>query len=450
MRIFALSGCGPTKLLVLSFLFAIISLAAPQHTGAQSGVSETPLCKVLGDPHSYDHKYVKVRGTIRLSYQDFTLHASDCTTKPDIWLMFAGDVATPTDSTAGDTERTPGANVVFAGSSFALTKDDNFLKLFSLITARSDKNPLYRVTATLTGGFFAAGSSLLNSGGTKLTSAYGHLNCCNLLLITSVSNVESDPAASAEVEGAVVSESGEPIAGVTVISKTPTPQPQRRTATTDSEGHFHFDYPGQVLQFRKDDLRPHSDLLDLSAGSFRVVLHDSKASDWTIQTCTDTQMKQKRIGSDLLFELPSGAKMRKEGKRAPFTYYITYANDIAGLKISTDAQSADAEVRADWLLSVSTDERWIKDASGKVMGIDSQGLWANNNRWRHATFHGQAAAQYATTATTATFYNQVIASACVSPNASPAPPSATSPTPPSSAPPAAAPPATAPPAAPKP
>lgn len=414
------------RLLALSFLFSTILSLTPGLTSAQSAVPEIPLCKVLSDPRTYDHKYVKVRGTVRLGYQDFTLHAGDCTTKPDIWLMFAGDVATPTESTWEDTERTPGANVVFAGTSFPLTKDDNFHKLFSLITARRDKNPLYRVTATLTGGFFASGSSLLNSGGTKLTSAYGHLNCCNLLLITSVSDVESDPPANTEVDGAVYSESGEPIAGVTVINKTPTPQPQQRTATTDAEGHFHFAYPGQILQFRKDDLRPHSELLDLNASTFRIVLHDSKASDWTITKCTGAQLSQKRIGADLLFELPSGAKLRKEGKKAPITYYITYVTDAAGLRIATDPQSTDAAPRADWLLTVSTDERWIKDAAGKVIGIDSQGLWANNNRWRHATFHNQAAAQYATTAATATFYNEVISSACDSSPASAAPPPAPS------------------------
>ncbi|HUJ81886.1 MAG TPA: hypothetical protein VLW83_08380, partial [Candidatus Acidoferrales bacterium] len=195
------------KFLFFSFLLLTILLSAGK-ASAQSETPETPLCTVLKDPRAYDHKYVKVRGTIRLGYQDFTLHSSDCITKPDIWLMFAGDVATPTESTAGDTERTPNQNIVFAGSSFALTKDDNFLKLFALITARNDKNPLYRVTATLTGGFFAAGSKLLTSGGTKLTSAYGHLNCCNLLLITAVSDVESDPPASSAVDGQVVSESG--------------------------------------------------------------------------------------------------------------------------------------------------------------------------------------------------------------------------------------------------
>jgi hypothetical protein len=405
-----LASRSKTLLLILFMISAVLAL--PRTARGQSGTEETPLCTVLKDPLAYDHKYVKVRGTIRLGYQDFTLHAADCSTKPDIWLMFAGDVATPTESTSDDTERTPGANIVFAGSSFSLTKDDNFLKLFSLITARSDKNPLYRVTATLTGGFFAAGAKLLNSGGNKLTSAYGHLNCCNLLLITSISDVESDPPASAAVDGTVVSESGQPIAGVTVINKTPTPQPQLRTTTTNAEGHFHFAYPGQILQFRQDDLRPRTELLDLSASSFLVILHDSNATDWTIKSCTPEQLKQRRIGADLQFELPSGAKFRKEGKHGPQTYFINYANDSSGLRIDFDAKVAESEVRPDWLLSVSTDERWIKDAAGKILGIDAQGLWANNNRWRRATFKNLAAAQYATTATTATFYNQIITSAC--------------------------------------
>ena len=402
------------KFLFFSFLLLTILLSAGK-ASAQSETPETPLCTVLKDPRAYDHKYVKVRGTIRLGYQDFTLHSSECITKPDIWLMFAGDVATPTESTAGDTERTPNQNIVFAGSSFALTKDDNFLKLFALITARNDKNPLYRVTATLTGGFFAAGSKLLTSGGTKLTSAYGHLNCCNLLLITAVSDVESDPPASSAVDGQVVSESGDPVAGVTVINKTPTPQPQLRAVTTNSEGRFHFAYPAQVLQFRKDDLRPLTELFDLGANEVRVVLHDSKQTDWTIKACTEAQQNQKRIGSDLTFELPSGAKFRKEGKRPPFTYYITYAGDTNGLKIAFDPKAGESEPRADWFLTVSTDERWIKNAAGKVIGIDAEGLWANNNRWRYTTFRNQAAAQYATTATTATFYNLVMTSACQSP-----------------------------------
>ena len=402
-----------TRFGLLLIAFVIVAfLALPHCAGAQGAVEETPLCTVLKDPHAFDHKYVKVRGTIRLGFQDFTLHSAECGTKPDIWLMFGGDVATPIESTWGDTERTPGANIVFAGSSFALTKDDNFLKLFSLITARNDKNPLYRVTATITGGFFAAGGKLLNSGGNKLTSAYGHLNCCNLLLITSVADVESEPPASAAVDGTVVSESGGPIEGVSVINKTPTPRPEIHSTTTDAEGRFHFDYPAQVLQFRKDDLRPRTELLDLNASTFLVILHDSKASDWTINDCTAEQRKQKRIGTDLQFELPSGAKLRKEGKHGPQTDLITYEGDTNGLRIDFDAKAAESEARADWLLGVSIDERWIKDPAGKILGIDAQGLWANGNRWRHATFKNLAAAEYATAATTATFYNQVIGSAC--------------------------------------
>jgi len=143
-----------------------------------------------------------------------------------------------------------------------------------------------------------------------------------------------------------------------------------------------------------------------------VILHDSSATDWTIKSCTPEQLKQRRIGADLQFELPSGAKFRKEGKRGPQIYFVNYANDSNGLRIDFDAKAAESEVRPDWLLSVSTDERWIKDPAGKILGIDAQGLWANNNRWRRATFKNRAAAQYATTATTATFYNQVITSAC--------------------------------------
>jgi hypothetical protein len=51
----------------LLILFVIVAaLAVPRAAHGQTGVEETPLCTVLKDPHAYDHKYVKVRGTIRL------------------------------------------------------------------------------------------------------------------------------------------------------------------------------------------------------------------------------------------------------------------------------------------------------------------------------------------------------------------------------------------------
>jgi hypothetical protein len=400
---------GRSRLLLPLLFFA--SLATPHTALAQSGVSETPLCTVLKDPLAYDHKYVKIRGTVRLGFEDFTLHSLDCETKPQIWLMFAGDVATPAVSTWNDTERTPGQNLVFAGNSFSLNKDDNFVKFFSLITARSDKNPVYRVTATLTGGFFAANAKLLSSGGSKLTSAYGHLNCCHLLLITSISDVESDPPAPRSLDGQVVSDSGAPVSGVSVVDETPTPQPQRRSATTGDDGHFQFPYAYQILQFRKDDLGPLTQLLGPAAESTLVVLHDSKLSDWVVSRCTEPQMRQKRIGSDLLIETPSGAKVRKEGRHGE-TYVITYAGDSSGLRITFDPKAGDSDTHADWLISVSIDERWIKDATGKVIGLDAQGLWADHNRWRYTAFRGVASAQYATNGPTATFYNEVISSAC--------------------------------------
>jgi hypothetical protein len=399
------------KLLCAAALFLAL-LLTPRAAVAQSGVPETPLCTVLNDAHSYDHKYVKVRGSILLGFENFTLHAADCNTTPNIWLMFGGDIATPISSTSDDTERTPGQNLVFAGTSFPLTKDDNFQKFISLITARNDKNPMYRVTATLTGGFFAAGAKLLSSGGSKLTSSYGQLNCCHLLIITSISDVESDPPGAAAIDGQAVSGSGAPVAGVTVINETPTPQPQRRTTTTDSQGRFTFSYPAQILQFRKDDLRPLTELLGPGTVSTLIVLPDSKLTDWTIQACSEAQMRQKRIGTNLLFEIPGGGKVRKEGKHGELAYVISYGGDKGGLTITFTSQAGNSDTHADWLVSVSIDERWVKDAAGKVIGLDAQGLWADHNRWRYASFYNEASAQYATTPANATYYNEIVSSAC--------------------------------------
>src|SRR5262249_47818024 len=157
-----------------------------------------------------------------------------------------------------------------------------------------------------------------------------------------------DPPAGGELDGKVVAESGEPVAGVTVITKTPTPQPQSRTTTTDADGHFHFANPAQILQFRKDEFRPHTQLVDLSLTSTIIVLHDSKISEWTVKTCSPEQLKEKRVGDGISFELPSGAKVRKEGgKKSPLTNFITYGLDRNGLRLVPDAGAGDTEPPGD-------------------------------------------------------------------------------------------------------
>ena len=173
------------------WLFLLVALLIPRIVSAQSPVS-LPLCDLLKDPKPYEGKRVQVHRKINLEFEDFTIYDMQCNHSPDIWLMFGGDVATPTMSMWGDTKRTPGKNVTFSGVEYQLLKDASFDEFFEHVTAREHKKPAYRVTATLTGVFFAHNPKQdpLLSGSRP---GFGHMGCCRLLIIEQISDVESKP-----------------------------------------------------------------------------------------------------------------------------------------------------------------------------------------------------------------------------------------------------------------
>lgn len=136
---------------------------------------------------------------MNLAFEDFTLSKAGCQDEyPAVWLMYGGDEPTPTASTVNDTSRKPDSVVKVNGRPIPLLRDAA-LTLFKQrldavrITPIGDW-PCYdcyldRVTATLTGVFFAA------TRGEHQFSGYGHLGCCHLLAIQRVSEVSFERTA---------------------------------------------------------------------------------------------------------------------------------------------------------------------------------------------------------------------------------------------------------------
>jgi hypothetical protein len=112
--------------------------------------------------------------------------------------MYGGDEPTPTASTVNDLSREPNSVIKVNGRPIPLVHDAALTlfkqRLDAVRIAPIGDRPcydchLYRVTATLTGVFFAA------SKGEHYFSGYGHLGCCHLLAIDQVSDVSFERTA---------------------------------------------------------------------------------------------------------------------------------------------------------------------------------------------------------------------------------------------------------------
>jgi len=379
----------------LARVLAFILLFAPAIPGfTQSAPQIASACDARNDPAGFDKKVVRLTGMISLSFEDFSFTSKGCGDAPTvIWLIFGGDVATPTISTVNDTSRKPGVDLQIDGTRYPIIKDASFRRLMALITATThDGKPVYEVTATLTGTFLAGEKAKSAYDGRTYFRDYGHLGCCSLLIISKVEDVESVPPASLNLSGTAVTSDGKPAIGVRVINETGgCCQPQVQEATTDANGRFAFDDAGQVLHFHRDDLRPLTVVAKQGDRAVHVVLDQSKATDWIVPDCTAADDKEKRVG--FIAKALMSEKVQLEGPNDdPNSFMLTPAKHplVSALIFDHDRLEASEPVSGgSFVAAVSFQQRWIKDAAGQVLGVDTVVFWKRGVWWRRSTFLNQ-------------------------------------------------------------
>jgi hypothetical protein len=184
-----MSSLGSSFYLLLALFFPASALAQSIPTAAPQSVS---LCDLLKTPQAYSGKQIQIRGKINLEFEDFSIYDTSCNTWPGIWLMFGGDVSTPTKSTVNDNSRIPGRNIKVDGVAYGIVKDEKLNDFSRGIAAKQNRKTLYRVTATLTGTFLA-GQVDQHSDRFPYRPGYGHMGRCYLFIIQQVMAVEAKP-----------------------------------------------------------------------------------------------------------------------------------------------------------------------------------------------------------------------------------------------------------------
>ena len=398
-------------------LLAIIPLLFVAHSvRAQESPEEVSACNLAKDPKSYDGKTIRVRATLSVEFEDFTLAIKrECGTPQAIWLAFGGDVPGIVASMTNDNVRKLGTDIKVNGVSYGIMKDENFRRLYALIAARHGDKPAYQVTATLTGAFLAGEERKLPDGKSDF-GGYGHIGCCSLFVITQVADVKSVPSARLDVRGTLLGPDGKPIKGFEVIDDilggSP---PERQQMVTNGQGQFNFSISGQLVRFENPMYRPVALAVEPGGAHVLVRLENSKSSDWFIPQCGAEMNPADRIGFSVLFPIPSTMESSPSNTDNSHTYFIfprgeepTSAEFFVSTSTDQTAETTDA-VGSDW-----SEQRWIKESTGTVIGIDARGRQKNGVHWRRATFWGHDTAFYNVRLEGHTkFLDGVINSACI-------------------------------------
>lgn len=378
-----------------AFLALIALLLAANSSWAQEAPVEVSVCDLAKHPDSFDRKTIRARGTLNVEFEDFSLAISDCDTRQEIWLAFGGDVPGIVASTVNDTVRRPGVDIEVNGVSYGIKKDESFRRLYALISARHGDKSAYRVTATLTGAFFAGEKSKLADGQTVF-EGYGHLGCCSLLVITQVGELESVPPANLNVSGTVSGPDGKPVQGFVVIDDVigglP---PARQQTTTNSKGEFEFSDSGQLLRFENQSYRPLAVFVEHGGAPVHVRLTDAKRSDWVVPGCEQQNDSASRVGFSVLFTVPKTMESSPFDDGGSHAYFIfPRGGEPSAAKLIISISGKKAEASSSISDSGSSEHRWIKNGARSVVGIDSRGRQEDGGTWREAIFLGQVVAAY--------------------------------------------------------
>jgi hypothetical protein len=378
------------------FVLSIGLSCIPLGVIAQEKPLRVSSCELAKNPKNFDGKQIRVRGRLNVHFEDFTLGIMNCNSTQGIWLAFGGDVPGIVASTANDNFRKPGSNFVINGRSLGIKKDNNFLRLYALITSRHGNKRDYKVTATLTGTFFSGEETKNAQRGTSYMG-YGHLGCCSLLVVTQVAEVESVPSADLQLRGTVTGPDGRPIEGLTVIDDmlggSP---PERQTTVANQRGEFAFPISGQQLRIESSNYRPLALTVKPGGAPVRVQLQDARLSDWVLAACGEAD-SERQIGFSVRFSLPpteesSRSDSEDSQTQSFFVFPKGRSAPQAELIIShDDYQTNDA---GDSLDSEWFQERWVKDGAGNIIGMDARGRTKDKRHWRTALFLGHEIATY--------------------------------------------------------
>jgi hypothetical protein len=229
--------------------------------------------------------------------------------------------------------------------------------------------------------------------------------------------------AGPSITGTVVTENGQPIAGVVVygsIGKTCCPY-KRQEVTTNEKGEFLLGQPGAVIHFWKANLQPLAFVVRQEMSNVRIIMTLAE-NNLIVPTCSQPGLNQKQIGwgkDGLHFTAPKVGVQVLGGQ--PDVDYVRFiikpkkGKSFLELWFGPYAFSSEPDDER-FIESIDFTQRYLVSPNGEAMGKDSWGHLKNGLSWRHTGSLGSGATFRNANKEEAQLFDQIINSICTGPD----------------------------------
>jgi len=229
-------------------------------------------------------------------------------------------------------------------------------------------------------------------------------------------------AKAGELNGIVKSEEGKPLAGVQILTYALLDEKaeflgmqmtmKRYEATTDLNGFFKLPSHGQIVYFKRQDLRPLTKILNLSAKQIEVMMEDGARSLWKIPSCSSVSDKSKRIGIGFMIIVPENVMVRKDnGHFEDGGYFFGYdsGGHIEAMISWWESTSLEPAEKQLFESKEFSERMWV---SGKISGYEFRGVKSDGKLWRRISLRNGAITYQGNTKESAEVFDRLIDNMC--------------------------------------
>jgi hypothetical protein len=170
---------------IILMILVLALLVVPLRAHSEEVISTTA-CEIIANPAAFNHKLVKLTGTVYQSMEKFSLSVTSCGAEKvgnwtGIWVEYGGLVRTGAKYCCGiPLDRDRSTELEIEGVQTSLVENDQFRAFDSRVKSKG------HARATFIGRYFSGKKDWSHRGSEYMWGGFGHMGMYSLLVIQEV------------------------------------------------------------------------------------------------------------------------------------------------------------------------------------------------------------------------------------------------------------------------